>query len=65
VQAEEEGEEGEGEGEERKESTAAINYLLLNPPIAARPTAAELWEASYKGEVGSARQILLSGVDVN
>ena len=27
---------------ERKESDAAINYLLLNPPIAAHPTAAEL-----------------------
>ena len=54
---------------ERKESDAAINYLLLNPPIAARPTAAELFEslciACSKGEVGRARQILLSGVDVN
>ena len=54
---------------ERKESDAAINYLLLNPPIAARPTAAELllslWNACMEGEVGRARQILLSGVDVN
>jgi ankyrin repeat protein len=54
---------------ERKESDAAITYLLLNPPVAARPTAAELLEslcgACSKGEVGRARQILLSGVDVN
>jgi hypothetical protein len=54
---------------ERKESDAAINYLLLNPPVAARPTAAELCEslciACSEGEVGRARQILLSGVDVN
>jgi hypothetical protein len=38
---------------ERKESNAAINYLLLNPPIAARPTAdelsASLWNAIYDG----------------
>jgi ankyrin repeat protein len=50
---------------ERKESDAAINYLLLNPPIAAHPTAAELfavlWGACNEGEVGRARQILLSG----
>jgi ankyrin repeat protein len=55
---------------ERKESDAAINYLLLNnPPIVANPTAAELIEslcvACSKGEVGRARQILLRGVDVN
>ena len=54
---------------ERKESDAAINYLLLNPPVAARPTAADLfeslWRACTKGEVGRARKILLSGVDVN
>ena len=41
---------------ERKESDAAINYLLLNPPIAAHPTAAELFEslciACSEGEVG-------------
>ena len=50
LQAEEEREEeagGEGEGEdsercskERTASDAAIIYLLLNPPVAARPTAA-------------------------
>ncbi len=54
---------------ERKESDAAINYLLLNPPTAALPSAAELieslWNACMEGEVGRARQILLSGVDVN
>ena len=52
---------------ERKESDAAINYLLLtNPPVAARQTTAELlWIACIEGEVGRARQILLSGVDVN
>ena len=50
---------------ERKESVAAINYLLLNnPPIVANPTAADLWEC-MEGEVGRARQILLIGVDVN
>jgi ankyrin repeat protein len=49
---------------ERKES-----HVLLNPPIAARPTTAEpiklLFIACCKGEVERARQILLSGVDVN
>jgi ankyrin repeat protein len=57
------------EEKERKESDAAINYLLLNPPVAARPPTAELFEslcvACCEGEVGRARQILLSGVDVN
>jgi ankyrin repeat protein len=42
---------------------------LLNPPVAARPTAVDLLEslciACSEGEVGRARQILLSGVDVN
>jgi hypothetical protein len=54
---------------ERKESDAAINYLLLNPPLtAARPPAelfASLWSACMNGEVGRARQILLIGIDVN
>jgi ankyrin repeat protein len=55
---------------ERKQSDAAINYLLLNhPPIAVRLAAAELFAslciACSEGEAGRARQILLSGVDVN
>jgi ankyrin repeat protein len=52
---------------ERKESEAAINYLLSNPPVAAHPIAADLfeslWRACVEGEVGRARQILLSGVE--
>ena len=54
---------------ERKESDAAINYLLLNPPVAAHPTTAELCDslciACSTGEVGRAEKILLTGVDVN
>jgi ankyrin repeat protein len=59
----------EREEREREERDAAINYLLLNNPITSRPTAIERfgspWDACMKGEVGKARQIFLSGVDVN
>jgi hypothetical protein len=37
----------EKEKEKEKESDAAITYLLLNPPVAARPTAAGLFESLY------------------
>ena len=45
------------------------NDLSVNPPVAARQTAAELLEslciACLEGDVERSRQILLSGVDVN
>ena len=53
----------------RKESDAAINYLLLNLPIAAHPTAAQLleslWSACINEEVEIAQEILVRGVDIN